>query len=103
VAIARLLVPGRADQLSPWWSSARFQGELLPDWQDDWLIVDRERLRQLRLHALERLAEGWTAQGNLGEAIRQFKRCREMLLVQFGVEPTSATAGLLRSHRSPAA
>jgi DNA-binding SARP family transcriptional activator len=28
-------------------------GELLPGWFDDWILVDRERLRQLRLHALE--------------------------------------------------
>lgn len=37
------------------------RGELLPDWYDDWLFAARERLRQLRLHALElvcaRLAE----------------------------------------------
>ena len=28
-------------------------GELLPGWFDDWVLIDRERLRQLRLHALE--------------------------------------------------
>ncbi len=32
-------------------------GELLPDWDDDWLLADRERLRQLRLHMLEEQAE----------------------------------------------
>jgi DNA-binding SARP family transcriptional activator len=31
-------------------------GELLPDWFDDWVIIERERLRQLRLHVLERVA-----------------------------------------------
>src|SRR5262245_13822298 len=30
-------------------------GELLPDWYDDWVVLERERLRQLRLHALETL------------------------------------------------
>lgn len=30
--------------------------DLLPDWNDDWLVVDRERMRQLRLHVLEALA-----------------------------------------------
>ncbi len=30
--------------------------DLLPDWDDDWLVVDRERVRQLRLHVLEALA-----------------------------------------------
>lgn len=28
-------------------------GELLPDWYDDWVVIDRERFRQARLHALE--------------------------------------------------
>jgi hypothetical protein len=32
-------------------------GALLPDWYDDWLEPERERLRQLRLHALEAAAE----------------------------------------------
>lgn len=30
--------------------------ELLPDWSDDWLVLERERWDQLRLHALETLA-----------------------------------------------
>jgi len=36
--------------------TATFESDLLPAWYDDWLIVDRERIRQLRLHALEALA-----------------------------------------------
>jgi DNA-binding SARP family transcriptional activator len=28
-------------------------GELLPGWFEDWVLIERERLRQLRLHALE--------------------------------------------------
>lgn len=31
--------------------------ELLPDWYDDWLTIQREGFHQLRLHALEALAE----------------------------------------------
>jgi DNA-binding SARP family transcriptional activator len=31
-------------------------GELLTGWYDDWVLVERERIRQLRLHALESLA-----------------------------------------------
>ena len=27
----------------------------MPDWYDDWLLIERERFRQLRLHALEAL------------------------------------------------
>jgi DNA-binding SARP family transcriptional activator len=30
-------------------------GDILPDWYDDWLLVERESHRQLRLHALETL------------------------------------------------
>lgn len=30
--------------------------KLLPDWSDDWLVLERERWDQLRLHALETLA-----------------------------------------------
>jgi DNA-binding SARP family transcriptional activator len=31
--------------------------ELLPDWSDDWIILDRERWDQVRLHTLESLAQ----------------------------------------------
>ena len=30
-------------------------GDLLPDWYDDWVVMERERLRHLRLRALETL------------------------------------------------
>jgi DNA-binding SARP family transcriptional activator len=32
-------------------------GELLPGWHDDWVVFERERMRQLALHALEALAD----------------------------------------------
>jgi DNA-binding SARP family transcriptional activator len=44
-------------------------GELLPDWYDDWVLTDRERLRQLRLHALESLCDRLTEAGELGAAL----------------------------------
>lgn len=31
--------------------------DLLPEWGDEWLVMERESYRQLRLHALERLSE----------------------------------------------
>jgi DNA-binding SARP family transcriptional activator len=42
-------------------------GDLLPDWYDEWLILERERVRQLRCLALETLCDrfrcrGWHAQ-----------------------------------------
>jgi DNA-binding SARP family transcriptional activator len=43
--------------------------ELLPDWDDPWLDVDRERLRQLRLHLLEEWAARLTEQGDYGLAL----------------------------------
>jgi DNA-binding SARP family transcriptional activator len=35
---------------------AVFASDLLPDWDEGWLLIRRERHRQLRLHALEDLA-----------------------------------------------
>lgn len=43
--------------------------ELLPEWDDDWLHIHRERIRQLRLEALERVAEDLTARGLVGQAV----------------------------------
>ena len=43
-------------------------GDLLPDWYDDWVIYERERLRQLRLHALEILCGQLVRQGRYAEA-----------------------------------
>jgi DNA-binding SARP family transcriptional activator len=44
-------------------------GDFLPDWSDDWVFVERERFRQLRLHALESLCEQLTAVGRFGHAV----------------------------------
>jgi DNA-binding SARP family transcriptional activator len=56
------------------WQSARRVQEgltagLLPDWEDEWVLVERERLRQLHLHALEALAIRLLAAGRLAEAV----------------------------------
>jgi DNA-binding SARP family transcriptional activator len=34
---------------------ARLSGELLPGWYDEWVLIERERLRNRRMHALEKL------------------------------------------------
>ncbi len=44
-------------------------GDLLPDWYDDWLLTERERLRQVRLHALEAAGHRLIEAGRLPEAI----------------------------------
>ena len=43
--------------------------EVLPDWYDEWVLLARERFRQLRLHALESLCEQLAAAGRFGEAL----------------------------------
>ena len=45
-------------------------GELLPGWYDDWVIFERERLTQLRLHALEATAGLLTHQHRLDTALQ---------------------------------
>jgi DNA-binding SARP family transcriptional activator len=44
--------------------------DLLPDWYDDWLMIERERLRQFRLCSLEEGARLAMGQGNLGQAVQ---------------------------------
>ncbi|MEZ3179444.1 SARP family transcriptional regulator [Streptomyces pimonensis] len=43
--------------------------DLLPDWNDDWLLASREWLRQLRLRTLERLAARHCRAGRLDDAL----------------------------------
>jgi DNA-binding SARP family transcriptional activator len=47
-----------------------FSVELLPDWYDEWLFIERDRWNQLRLHALEALAEKLLAAGELSLAVQ---------------------------------
>jgi DNA-binding SARP family transcriptional activator len=44
-------------------------GELLPDWYDEWVVVEREHFRQLHLHALEALCDGLVTQGRYARAV----------------------------------
>jgi DNA-binding SARP family transcriptional activator len=44
-------------------------GELLPDWEDEWVAADRERYRLLRLEALERAALALMERRLLGDAL----------------------------------
>ncbi|HZC53880.1 MAG TPA: bacterial transcriptional activator domain-containing protein [Mycobacterium sp.] len=44
-------------------------GDLLPGWYDDWVVIEQERLRQLKLHGLEASARRLAADGRYGEAL----------------------------------
>lgn len=109
-----------------WWELSQ---DLLPDWYDEWLVHDREQVRQLRLHALESLSEELSlrgrhvaaiqtslaavmlepfretahaalirahlAEGNRSEALRQFRRCQDLLAAGLSVEPSEAIRQLI--------
>lgn len=51
------------------WTDTTLAGELLPDWYDEWLTVERERLRQHRLHRLEAASLQLRECGRVGDAI----------------------------------
>ena len=42
--------------------------DVLPDWYDDWVLVEAEEWRQLRLHALDALADRLLNERRFGEA-----------------------------------
>jgi DNA-binding SARP family transcriptional activator len=96
--------------------------DLLPEWGEEWVLAERERLRQLRLQALELLAErlisggrlrqavdaafaavlgeplresarsvlieAYMAQGNINDALRQYREYRRLLREELGLEPS---------------
>jgi DNA-binding SARP family transcriptional activator len=103
-------------------------GDILPDWYDDWLLLERERFRQLRLQALETLGERLLtegrhaeaanvalaaiageplresshrlvvrihlAQGNVYEAVRQYRFFRDLLRRKLDLAPSPAMDAL---------
>jgi len=59
--------------------------ELLPHWSDDWLILERERWDQLRLHTLESLAQQLRTAGRYLPAL-------QTALAAIAIEPIRETA-----------
>lgn len=43
--------------------------DLPPTWDEEWLVIDRERQRQLRMHALEALSVSLCRTERYGDAI----------------------------------
>jgi DNA-binding SARP family transcriptional activator len=67
--LARDLMYGRFEENALKLLEPPLLSELLPGWYDDWVLVERERYRQLSLHALELLCEHLTEQSRFGPAV----------------------------------
>jgi DNA-binding SARP family transcriptional activator len=128
-ARARRIVGNPGDWLDDDIGAMADAGDLLPDFYDDWILLERERFRQMRMHALEVLSVQLTAEhryadavetglaavaaeplresahravvsahlheGNKGEAVRQYRAFRGLLLKELGLEPSPAMQQLV--------
>lgn len=67
--------------------------DLLPGFYDDWVLIERERIRQRILHALEALSEKLASMGRFADAI-------EAALLATSAEPLreSAQRALIKAH-----
>jgi DNA-binding SARP family transcriptional activator len=104
-------------------------GQLLPEWDEEWLAPERERFQQIRLHALELLAgrlaeEGrfgravevslaivaedplresarrvlirvHAAEGNVNEALAQYRAYRDVMRDELGLDPSPQMEALI--------
>jgi two-component SAPR family response regulator len=69
ISLGARLLAGTVDlQTSPV-SIEAFADDLLPDWYDEWVVIERERFRQLRMHALEALCMQLTHAERHAEAV----------------------------------
>jgi DNA-binding SARP family transcriptional activator len=73
--------------------TAWFVEDLLPDWNEDWVMVERERFRQVRLHVLEGLCDRFAKAGLMMQAI-------EAGLAAVNADPLRETShrALIRAH-----
>jgi len=67
--------------------------DLLPGWYDDWVLMERERVRQRMLHALETLSRTLTRAGRFADAIEA-----AMLAVRAEPLRESAQRALIEAH-----
>jgi DNA-binding SARP family transcriptional activator len=67
--------------------------DLLPDWTEDWVLLERESYRQLRLRALEALCRRLSAKGRFGQAVQA-----GMLAVSGEPLRESARHALIEAH-----
>jgi len=91
---ATRLIEGRASEhdlaISPSVADAL---DLLPGFYDDWALIERERIRQRILHALEALSERLAAAGRFADAV-------EAAMLATSAEPLreSAQRALIKAH-----
>lgn len=95
-AWAARLLDGTADSRTlavPAWAPGDV--DLLPGWYEDWIVFERERLRQRVLYALEALSHRLVQHGRRAEAV-------EAALSAVGMDPLreSAQRALIRAHLS---
>ena len=67
--LARAVVAGSFGEETFALLEPRLSAELLPGWHDDWVLGERERHRQLSLHALELLCDRLATTGHYGAAV----------------------------------
>ena len=67
--VARLVTDPSSSLASLSLDQVSLGGELLPGWDDEWVLLERERHRQIALHVLDSLCKRWTAEGRFAEAI----------------------------------
>lgn len=106
--------------------------DVLPGWYDEWVVDERERFRQVRLHALDRIGEQliqsgrWCDalqvalavtgteplresahrllirvhlfQGNIAEAVRQYRRYAALIREELNARPSPVIQALVAPH-----
>lgn len=82
----------------PWGDENRaalgqLSSDLLPGWDEEWLIIARERARQVRMRSLEQLSQWYLTSGNIAAAI-------EAAFGSIEIEPLreSAHLALIEAH-----
>jgi DNA-binding SARP family transcriptional activator len=91
--LSRALLDATSAEPRPEVEWGMLAGELLPDWDDDWVIVEREHHRHLSLQAMEALSDRLLATGTSAQAL-------EIALAVFAREPLRETAHrlMIRVH-----
>ena len=92
-ACARQLLDDRTRGDAATSAPGLLETDILPDWDDDWVQLERERHRQLRIHALEAWSACLVDRGRFAEAI-------DVAYVAISAEPLreSARQLLIKAH-----